>query len=329
MPEDQVGTETPAAAPQRPLSDGSQRSSLWAALPLAIGLAASYAGAPPAMAGNDALGSKPAPYSVAHAKARLTSAATGSGLCALGEPVKDSAGWDFGPTKVVTRVGYQLEHSTDDKIPLWVCEHLTKSNVTGPLGRPKPEPFAPDPELPSGSRAELRDYRGSGFDRGHQAPSADQTRSQSRQNETYYLSNMAPQAPKLNQQIWKALEERVRNWAVARGELYVITGPMFYDPKEENPLTATGAVRYKKIGPDKVAVPTHFYKIVASPPNGNGPWDVMAFVMENRGYARPFHLEAQLVSVKWVEDHTGLTFFPTLATDASGIKSTTGEIWPQ
>lgn len=328
MPDDQRSTDPRVAVPRGPASEKSQRSSLLAALPLAIGLAASYTGTPATTADSDVLGSKPVPYSVAYAKSGLGSQVT-SGLCALGEPVKDTAGWDFGVTQVVKRAGYELEHSADDKIALWVCEHVTKSNVTGSLGRPKPEPFAPDPELPTGSRAELKDYRGSGFDRGHQAPSADQTRSQSRQNETYYLSNMAPQAPKLNQQIWKALEERVRSWAVARGELYVITGPMFYDPKEENPLTATGAVRYKKIGPDKVAVPTHFYKIVASPPTDNGSWDVMAFVMENRGYARPFHLEAQLVSVKWVEDHTGLTFFPTLASDASGVKNAKGEIWPQ
>ncbi|MBI3568910.1 MAG: DNA/RNA non-specific endonuclease [Gemmatimonadetes bacterium] len=237
--------------------------------------------------------------------------------------------WEFGPTKVITRAGYELEHSATDKIPLWVCEHMTKYDVTGSLKRPKPEPFAPDPELPPGSRAEKKDYVGSSYDRGHQAPSADQTRSQVRQNETYYLSNMAPQAPQLNQRIWKNLEEHVRDWAAAKGELFVITGPMFYDPKEDDPSTADGSTPYYLIGPDEVAVPTHFYKILASPPRGSEGWQFLAFVMENRGYSSPFHLEKQLVPVSWIEERTGLRFFPGLPGELAGLKTAKAALWPE
>ena len=106
--------------------------------------------------------------------------------------------------------------------------------------------------LPAGSRAELKDYKHSGYDRGHQAPSGDETKKQSLQNDTYFLSNMVPQIGQFNQHAWEGLEEMVRGWAIARGEAYVITGPMFYDPKEDDPHTATAHFTIKAIGKDHV-----------------------------------------------------------------------------
>lgn len=67
------------------------------------------------------------------------------------------------------------------------------------------------------------------------------------------------------------------------------------DPKKDDPSTADGSTPYYLIGPDEVAVPTHFYKILASPPHGNVGWQMLAFVMENRGYPSPFQLEKQIV----------------------------------
>ena len=113
-------------------------------------------------------------------------------LCLFGEP-QHASGWPHGPTEEIVREGYVLEHSLADKIPLWVCEHLGNEDLGGSLKRPDPEPFKPDPKLPPGSRAELKDYKHSSYDRGHQAPSGDETKNQSRQDATYFLSNMVPQ----------------------------------------------------------------------------------------------------------------------------------------
>src|ERR1041384_7017795 len=44
--------------------------------------------------------------------------------CLDGAPVKTSE--TFGPTEMVYRGGYVLEHSSTDKIPLWVCEGVDK-----------------------------------------------------------------------------------------------------------------------------------------------------------------------------------------------------------
>jgi len=118
--------------------------------------------------------------------------------CPFGRPRLDPS-FGFGPTRFVIRRGYVLEHSSLDKIPLWVCEGVSKDQLEGSEARTNP--FQADPELPAGERAELRDYKNSGYDRGHQAPAGDQTTNLELKRETFYLSNMAPQIPKLNQQI--------------------------------------------------------------------------------------------------------------------------------
>lgn len=235
--------------------------------------------------------------------------------CPFGRPKLNSS-WGFGPTEIVTHDGYVLQHSSTDKIPLWVCEGVTRDQVTGNL--PRRNPFKPDPKLAPGKRSELRDYAGSGYDRGHQAPAGNQTRDQRLKDETFFLSNMAPQDPDHNQQIWGQLEEHARRWAETRGHVHIITGPMFWDPEEDDPATADGIIPYFEIGPGKVAVPTHFYKIVVAK-NAAGDWESIAFVMENRRYERPFRLEQFLQSIDWIEERTGIDFMADLSLEDESV----------
>lgn len=230
-------------------------------------------------------------------------------LCLFGEPQHDRR-WSHGPTDEIVRPGYVLEHSALDKIPLWVCEHMGPENLGGGLARPKPDPFAPDPRLPAGKRAELKDYSGSHYDRGHQAPSGDETVDVLRQRDTFYLSNMVPQDGQFNQQSWRLLEDKVRNWATNRCDAYVITGSLFYDPKEDDRGTATGVIRHKAIG-DHVSVPTHLYKIVVMR-GRDDQWHSIAFVMENKKYAGQVDYKAFVRPVRWIEDRSGLNFMPEL-----------------
>ena len=247
--------------------------------------------------------------------------------CPLGMP-KHMAGVDFGNTKVICREGYILEHSAKDKISLWVCERVTKEQVSGPLKRPKPEPFAPDPLLKNARRAELSDYRGSGYDRGHQAPSGDQTVRQDLQNQTYFLSNMAPQFAALNQRIWKTLEERVRKLVETHAVVYVITGGLFYDEAEENPVMADGYVEYKVIG-NEVAIPTHIYKIV-SWKDDQDKWQAVAFFIKNQkeSFSKPYRFDEHTRPVSWIEQATGLNFMPDLpGPDVKRVEGTKNPMW--
>ena len=99
-----------------------------------------------------------------------------------------------GSTELVVRRGYVLEHSSVDRIPLWVCESVSPDQLTGHLARSNR--FQADPDL-QGPKAYPKDYAGSGFDRGHQRNRRNQTVDPQLKEQTFYMSNMAPQRPSL------------------------------------------------------------------------------------------------------------------------------------
>jgi endonuclease G, mitochondrial len=248
--------------------------------------------------------------------------------CPLGMPTKDPD-WEHGPAVVVAREGYALEHSSLDKVPLWVCERITPEELRP--GATRRNRFAPDPKLDGHPRAELQDYKRSGYDRGHQAPAGNQNASQQLKDETFFLSNMAPQEGAFNQQVWREIEDLVRGW-VEDGTVetaWAITGGFFFDPREEDPATADGFVEYFQIGQGAVAVPTHFYKIVALREEAEGEeeggWRTVAFVLENRKYPRPYDFQSYLRPVRWIEERTGLDFLPELdPLEAEAVEAAVG-----
>jgi DNA/RNA endonuclease G (NUC1) len=130
-------------------------------------------------------------------------------------------------TTLVYHTKYVLSHNNAAKGPDWVLEHMTAAQVSGSNTRPKLK-FQPDPFLPESGRAVDDDYKKSGgFDRGHQAPSADFSANVDWMKESFLLSNIVPQVGAgFNRDIWATLEGHVRDIAKARGELYVITGPV-------------------------------------------------------------------------------------------------------
>ncbi|MCC6491129.1 MAG: DNA/RNA non-specific endonuclease [Candidatus Hydrogenedentes bacterium] len=254
-------------------------------------------------------------------------------LCLFGTPLRDES--TPGETLLIIREGYALELSVGDKIPLWVCEHVKKNHISGDADRKNN--FKADPDLDPGVGAALADYKRSGFDRGHQAPAADFKYSQKRTDESFYLSNMCPQVGEgFNQDIWRVLEDRARITVEESGDAYVITGPIFYDPKEDNADTADGWISYKTIGPNKVAVPTHFYKIVVAK-DESGQWRAIAFVLDNKRYPkkadRACNFEPYIRSIDWVEEHTGLNFMPDLDVEDTALEKAlereASAVWPE
>src|SRR2546421_2762787 len=71
--------------------------------------------------------------------------------CLFGLPKRD-AHVNFGPTDLVARDGYVLMHSAVDKIPVFVCEHVTAAQLNGSLTR-EDNPFKADSMLQAGRRA--------------------------------------------------------------------------------------------------------------------------------------------------------------------------------
>lgn len=207
------------------------------------------------------------------------------------------------PQAVYERVheGYVLAQDARLKIPLWVQYELNRNDLVGPANRT--DDFRPDTSIPFGCRAELQDYSGSGFDRGHMAPAADMDRSNRVMSESFLLSNMAPQVGiGFNRHIWANLEAAVRGWVEQRGTLTIITGPVF--------ATEVDRVSYQVIGRNNVAVPTHFYKIIVDARDLSNV-EALAFMLPNERLSNRQYSEF-LTTIDEIETATGLDFLSEL-----------------
>ncbi len=152
------------------------------------------------------------------------------------------------------RSEYAVVYSPRTKTPLYAAEYLTADRIRAARGTDREDNFREDSDLPPSERSTLRDYRGSGFDRGHVAPSGDMSNARS-QAESFLLSNMIPQHPDNNRMIWCTIESTVRDLVMRDGDAYVVTGPLFIGSR----FTAIG---------NGVVVPTHVYKAVWSQRRG-------------------------------------------------------------
>lgn len=175
--------------------------------------------------------------------------------------------------------------------PIYVAEHLTRASVEAARELDtRDNGFHPELRLPASERAELEDYRGSGFDRGHMAPSGDMG-SPGDDHESFSLANMVPQDGPLNRNGWASLEGYVRDLAGKLGEAYVVTGPAF-----------TGGSLRRLNG--RVLVPSHVWKAVHVPGQGAGAW-----IVSNDQRRR-----WELVSIATLTARTGVDPFPKLGT---------------
>jgi endonuclease G len=116
---------------------------------------------------------------------------------ALGNPSGAEADATGSPDNyLLTKKQYTLSYNRDQGKPNWVSWHLSNAWL-GSTARQNN--FAPDNELPGGwYQVSSTSYSGSGFDRGHNCPSADRTRSVADNSATFLMTNMMPQSPQNN-----------------------------------------------------------------------------------------------------------------------------------
>ncbi|KAB7732708.1 DNA/RNA non-specific endonuclease [Rudanella paleaurantiibacter] len=199
--------------------------------------------------------------------------------------------------EIVRHDGYILRYRDQYEQADWVAYPLLAFETTGDADRDY-ERFQPDPLVESGT-AYPTDYTRSGYDRGHLAPAGDFKFSQRLTRESFYMSNISPQAPQFNRGIWKELEDQVRTWARRDRGVYVVTGPVL-----KPGLETIG----KKV---EVAVPEQFYKVILY---CNKP-DIrmIGFLMNNEPSNEP--LQSFVVPVDQIERLTGIDFFPFIPDD--------------
>ena len=141
---------------------------------------------------------------------------------------------------------FAILHSGESKTAVFVAEKLNRGSVAG-VDIKRAEKFFPDARLRSSERAELEDYKGSGFDRGHMFPAGDAA-NETAMAQSFSLANMVPQAPVHNRGTWaKSVEMATRKYAArATGDVYVITGPVFMPNIAESPTIGSGRVHFPK-----------------------------------------------------------------------------------
>ncbi len=157
-------------------------------------------------------------------------------------------------TRELCYEGFALLHSGISRTALYSAERLTRSSVRAAREQVRVDAFHTELQLPAAERSELRDFSRSGYDRGHLSPSGDAA-SPHAQAETYTLANMVPQNPENNRGLWSEIESAVRELAQQRGELYVVTGPLFEGAN-------------LSLLKQRVLVPTTLFKLVYDPRSG-------------------------------------------------------------
>ncbi|NTV10746.1 MAG: DNA/RNA non-specific endonuclease [Zoogloea sp.] len=187
---------------------------------------------------------------------------------------------------------FAVLHSGQTRTPVFVAEHLTRAQLRDAQDEERTDRFFADARLPRAERAELDDYRGSGYDRGHMAPAGDMPTAQA-MAQSFSLANMVPQAPENNRGVWaKAVERATRQFVMRAGDdVFVVTGPVF-------------TAQSPAIGPDKVRVPAYLYKLVYDA-SENRAW---AYWVENSNSARM----TPPISYPELVRRTGIEFLPGL-----------------
>ena len=193
---------------------------------------------------------------------------------------------------IVTHDHFMLSYNETYEQAEWVAYMLKKEHLTYD-DRKRPY-FIEDPKVKTKS-ADWRNYKRSGYDRGHLCPAGDRRFTKYAYDETFYTSNISPQNREFNAGIWNELEAKVRQWVKKDKTLFVVTGGVLKDGLDE-------------IGDEDVAVPELFYKIVAKGNPEN--LKMIAFLMPNKPSNKS--IQEFVVKVDRIEKLTGIDFFNEL-----------------
>lgn len=209
--------------------------------------------------------------------------------------IKSLSRKDFLPdsdNQIIHHNTYSLSYNERHEQAEWTA-HILRSSDIRDVDYKRPY-FEIDDMVKTGA-AHWRNYKKSGYDRGHLVPAGDRRASKKDYEETFLTSNISPQIHEFNAGIWNTLEQKTRYYAKRYGELYVITGSVFKNSKDE-------------IGTENVTVPSAYYKIIYRDTDDGGK--LLAFLMPHRKSDESIY--NYVTSVDQIEQQTGFDFFAQL-----------------
>lgn len=208
--------------------------------------------------------------------------------------------------------GYVVSYNASRKVPNWVSWELNSSYV-GSASRQ--DDYRVDGTFPSSiAQASLADYSGSGYDRGHMCPSADRTKTTTANSETFYLTNMIPQASNNNQGPWNNMENDLRTIAATGKELFIISGGTF--------SSSSNTIGSGVVVPDKTwKVVVVLDSVGQGPSNVTSSTRVIAVMMPNEDsqISRTASWKSFRVSVDSIEAATGYDFLSDVPTSVQAV----------
>ncbi len=205
--------------------------------------------------------------------------------------------------KVLHNTGYVTGYDESKHSPAWVAYRLHRHGKVGENSVAAPRDlFSFKTDTRTTSRITERFYYRSGYDRGHLAPNdaIGVNYGVEAQRETFLMSNIAPQRPQFNRGVWAYIERiEQNNWANAREDVWVITGPIYTEDE-------SAKIRHQNRA---IPVPSSYFKIFLDEEDSR--IKILGVVVPHdtkRGAA----LEQILRSVDEIERASGLDFNPDL-----------------
>ena len=192
---------------------------------------------------------------------------------------------------VINRQHYTFSYREDHEQAEWVIYALSTDRISkNQYDRPF---FERDPYVLTES-ADWRNYKNSGYERGHLCPAGDMKFSYDAFKDTFYTSNISPQSSKFNGGIWNSLEQKIRSLAKKKKELIIVTGGVLSDNLET-------------IGYEGVSVPKFYYKILLSI---NKDYETIAFLIPQDYKSN--NLKSYVTTIDKIEELTRIDFFENL-----------------
>ena len=233
----------------------------------------------------------------------------------FGNPSRATSEADNAKNYLMEKTQFSLSYNALKLIPNWVSWHLSKNDMGDVV---RGNDFRADLNLPSGFYAVKKaDYRFSiyGFDRGHVCPSADRTQNQDDNSATFLMTNMIPQSPNCNRNVWKNLESYERNLAFSGKELYITAGPYGCGGTSEKG-------RFEKIALENgmsIEVPEYCWKIILILDEGSNDFfrvdektEIIAAWIPNNQVVSDFTWDYYITTTDFIEEKTGFDFFAAL-----------------